>query len=424
MAAPAPTPEADARIRAFFAQGATATALDLSSCGLRALPSSLQTHLRRDPLSASRLTLLNLAHNALSTLPPFLAHFPNLKTLFLLANAFTALPPILAELPAVTMLSFKCNALAGTLPASLLPRRIEWLILTSNALTGLSADFPTRCARVRKLMLSNNALTSLPPTFAAHMSALELLRLANNRLATFPLSLYDLPRLTWLSLGGNPCTGGAVRAPTDLPAALAIADLEAAFRVDWARPFGAGTSGAAYPGVHRGSGQRVAVKRFAAPAGSDGRALDELAVSLAATGVPGVVQAVGYYAGTGADAGVDTLALVSERVGGRAQCIAGPPSFDSCTRSVYEQGKRLSREQAQRIGKVVQEAVEGLLERGIAHGDVYGHNVLVGDGGEVVLADLGAAWWVPRKAAEGARMLEMRAIKVFKEEIDALVDER
>lgn len=409
------TPEADERVRAFFAPECRATTLDLSSCNLHHLPPSLESHLLASPLSAARLTLLNLAHNSLTTLPRFLSHFPRLSILFLLDNAFTALPPILPELSSVTMLSFKSNALSGELPASLLPPRLSWLILTSNRLTSLSPDFPTRCRNVRKLMLANNNLTSLPRAFGTHMHSLELLRLSNNNLHDFPYPLLDLPRLAWLSVAGNPCTGGTIASAWALPAALCIADLDAEYSIDWARAFGSGTSGAAFPGTHRSTGARVAVKRFRAAAGSDGRALDEVNATVLARGVGGVVQAVGYGVGDGAD-GEAEVTLVMERVEGDAQCVARPPSFESCTRCVYEDGKSFGREEAERIVDTVERAVEGLLERGVAHGDVYGHNVMVG-AGEVVLGDLGAAWTVPEKAREGARRVEIRAVEVFREEI-------
>lgn len=428
-----PIAEANKRIRRFFAAAHSSaksapTKLDLSNCNLSELPSTLTDEIKAKPQAAANLTLLNLAHNSLCHLPNFLARLPNLRILFLLGNQFTAIPEVVRELPSVTMLSFKNNRLSGVLNGSSLPVNISWLILTSNEITSLADDFPSHCRGVRKLMLSNNKLSALPASFCSEMQTLELLRLANNSFEQFPKELYALPHLAWLSLAGNPCTGGAVQSPMQLPSALAIENLEAAYDVDWEHPFGDGTSGTAFPGVCRGTGDLVAVKRFRALAGSDGRALDEVAVSLAASGVPGVVQAVGYCAETDEKGEVTTVTLVMERVPGGAKCIAGPPSFDSCTRSVYDPEMTLDREDADRIVSVVEKAVEGLLERGVSHGDVYGHNVLVGEKEEdgerpVVLGDLGAGWWIPRPGTHGARTVEMRAVDVFREEVMRMVKE-
>eukprot|EP00171_Calliarthron_tuberculosum_P009744 IDg9744t1 len=177
---------ADELVHAFFAsKDEKKTALDLSNCALTELPDSFYRHIQSNPNVAARLQLLNLAHNNLSRLPNYLSLLPNLRILFLLANQFRRIPPVVAELPACFMLSFKSNQLAGELAGSSLPRHISWLILTSNKLTSLSADFPRRCARVRKLMLANNRLSSLPEGFET-MADLELLRLSNNAFERFP----------------------------------------------------------------------------------------------------------------------------------------------------------------------------------------------------------------------------------------------
>lgn len=183
----------------------------------------------------------------------------------------------------------------------------------------------------------------------------------------------------------------------------------------------------AFPAVRRKTGNKVAVKKFKALTGSDGLALDEISVSLAASGIEGVIHALGFWAKENTSGDVIELGLVTELVGGDAKCIAGAPTFESCTRSVYEEGKRLNREEAERIVSVVKRGVEGLLKIGLAHGDVYGHNVMVGGGGAekgtVVLGDLGAAWFVPEDVREKIREIEMRAFEVFWGEIMSIVDE-
>eukprot|EP00177_Eucheuma_denticulatum_P008486 GFKZ01015437.1.p1 GENE.GFKZ01015437.1~~GFKZ01015437.1.p1 ORF type:complete len:434 (-),score=53.45 GFKZ01015437.1:37-1338(-) len=421
--------QAKRRIHDFFTPSfSTAppqTDLDLSNCSLTMLPPILESYIRAHPRRASSLRLINLANNHLSSLPEFLSLLPNLRILFLLANNFTCLPPILSRLTSLTMLSFKSNRLSGTLHGTLLPPNISWLILTSNQITALADDVPYACRHVRKLMLSNNNLCSLPPTFAHQMTSLELLRLANNQFDTFPMQLLSIPSLTWLSLAGNPCTNPPISHPSQLPSKYLINDIHREYDVDWKHPFGGGTSGTAFPGIQRHDGQKVAVKQFKAMKGSDGKALDEIAVSLAAAGVPGIVQAVGFWAQESEDGQVVELGLVTELVGGGAKCIAGPPSFESCTRSVYDEGKSLDAKSATRIVEVVGKAVQGLLDTGIAHGDVYGHNVMVGGHGEevtVVLGDLGAAWWVPPEVREGVRKIEERAVMVFRGEIEGLVE--
>lgn len=391
--------------------------LDVSGCGIQAIPDEFEVLISENPSVAARLTHINLAHNALTTLPACLAQLPNLRILFLLKNHFTSIPPVVRQLSSLRMLSFKENSIEGMIDAATLPPNLTWLILTSNRITSLSEDFPFRCSKVRKLMLSNNLLTSLPPSFGKEMNVLELIRLSNNAFEEVPTDLLSCPKLAWLSLAGNPCAGGPVEA-SDLPCTLSV-NLESEYQVDWGNPFGSGTSGSAFPGENLKDGTRVAVKKFSSLRGSDGRALDEVDISLAAAGVEGVVAAKGYSM-TRNDDGSDEVALIMDLVPGNARTIAGPPSLESCTRSVYRDDLTFSTSDADRIFDVIEQAVEGLHTRGIAHGDIYGHNIITGEANEslvVKLGDLGAAWRFEEKHRDRVTTLERRALDIFREEV-------
>lgn len=52
-------------------------------------------------------------------------------------------------------------------------------------------------------MLAGNRLERLPDEMAACVN-LELVRLSANRFREFPDWLFELPRLSWLALAGNP----------------------------------------------------------------------------------------------------------------------------------------------------------------------------------------------------------------------------
>lgn len=395
------------------------SSLDLSSCDLSMLPPLFESLVDAHPNAASRVTLLNLAHNSLSTLPLFLKRLPNLRILFLLGNAFESVPDVISRLPSLTMLSFKQCALKGTLHASSLPSTLTWLILTSNRLTGLSDDFAKRCSRIRKLMLSNNQLKRLPEGLSVHMQDLELVRLSNNEISEIPMDLLTLRALKWLALSGNGETGGRATMET-LPKKLDVGVIEVRYDVDWDHPLGSGTSGTAFAAVDKISGADVVIKRFRNEEGSDGRALDEIQVACASQGVAGLVQAVGY----GLD-GCGVMGLVLERIAGHARALARAPSLESCTRSVYgDERLRLSRGEKYMITDCVRNSVEALHQRGICHGDVYAHNVLVSwkDGAvsDVRLGDVGAAWFVPERIRGAVYGIEQRAVEVVKNEVFGL----
>lgn len=403
----------------FLREDSVTNSLDLSRCNLSKLPTLFNSLIDAQPHVAARMTLLNLAHNSLNTLPSFLDRLPNLKILFLLGNTFTTVPDVISRLSSLKMLSFKQCALSGELNASTLPPTLTWLILTSNRLTGLSDDFPKRCSLIRKLMLSNNRISSLPETFTTHMKDLELIRLANNELSHIPMEMLKLQTLKWLAMSGNDETGGKATLDT-MVEELHLGNIDAKYSVDWDHELGSGSSGTAYAGVDKISGANVVIKRFREMEGSDGRTLDEVRMACATKGVTGLVETVGFGL-----VECEEVVLVLERMAGNPRPLAKAPSFESCTRSVYGDSElRLSVQDKNFIVDCIQNAVDALHRRGICHGDVYAHNVLVSWKNDrvcdVKLGDLGAAWFVPERVKREVFDIEQRAVDVVQDEVFSL----
>jgi len=73
---------------------------------------------------------------------------------------------------------------------------------------------------------------------------------------------------------------------------------------------------------------------------------------------------------------------------------------------------------------VVEGALRQLWDRGVCHGDLYGHNVLVAwdENGnfETALSDLGAGWLVPEEWRDAVWTVEKRALDVLREELHHL----
>ncbi|TXI32258.1 MAG: protein kinase, partial [Aquipseudomonas alcaligenes] len=97
---------------------------------------------------------------------------------------------------------------------------------------------------------------------------------------------------------------------------------------------------------------------------------------------------------------------------------AGPPSLASCTRDCYAPEQRFSAEQVQTLARGVATALEHLHGRGILHGDLYAHNLLV-DGHDCRLSDFGAASFFTPGSHQGAALqrLESRAFGILLEEL-------
>ncbi|QQS04494.1 MAG: serine/threonine-protein kinase [Fibrobacterota bacterium] len=340
------------------------------------------------------LRVLDLSGNRLSSLPADFSRFRNLEILFCSQNQFEVLPGVLGECPKLEMVGFKSNQIHSVSHGSL-PDRLRWLILTDNRLDALPESLGER-PRLQKLMLAGNRLRSLPDSLC-HSSNLELLRISANRLEALPDWLFSLPQLAWLATSGNPCSW-----QTSPPAGQSI---------PWSRlaigpALGRGASGETF----RASWENkpLAVKVFKGKTTSDGTPEDEMATCLAAGTHPHLAGVLGEVV----DHPEGRHALGMELLPTGSVTIGNPPDFQSCTRDTFPSDRKFPLESIERIVAAVASVSAHLLDRGIAHGDLYAHNILLAGDGTPYLTDFGAAnRWDPRSGAERRRWetLEARA---------------
>jgi hypothetical protein len=377
---------------------AGATRLDLNNLGLAEVPPEVFG-------LADTLEVLNLSGNRLTTLPAELPRLKHLKVVFCSDNPFDTLPPVLGTCPALEMIGFKACQIASV-PAESLPPALRWLILTDNRITRLPNTFE-RFPGLQKLMLAGNQLRELPPSLAG-CERLELLRIACNHLLTLPAWLLGLPRLAWLAYAGNPFC-----------APLSSADSREQPLIPWQslaieHLLGQGASGAVYQA--RLASGLVAVKVFKGARTSDGSPEDEIAACLHAGRHPNLVPMRARL--TGHPDGLP--GLVMDLIDPAYQILAGPPSLHSCTRDHYSGNTRFSAPQAQAVALGVANAAAHLHGRGVMHGDLYGHNLLLRGDGHALLGDFGAA---SRYAPDGSAMaqaleaIEVRAFGILLEEV-------
>jgi hypothetical protein len=381
---------------------AGATRLDLQD-GLTAFPREIFD-------LADTLEVLNLSGNALSQLPEDLGRLQKLRILFCSDNAFTELPPVLGECPALRMVGFKANQIE-TVAGAALPEGLRWLILTDNRISRLPAELG-RCVGLQKLMLSGNGLAELPEAMAA-CQKLELVRLAANTLSELPAWLLDLPQLAWLAFAGNPM---GARLPMGGGAGLR--------RIPWAHlqvgaRLGEGASGTIdralwWPTVE-GTAEPVAVKVFKGAVTSDGLPSSEMAACLAAGACAHLIPVKGCLSDHPEGASGLVLGLIDPSF----QTLAGPPSFETCTRDVYPCDWKVGSKTLLELVRGLAAAGAHLHERGILHGDFYAHNVLWHESGQVYLGDLGAASFYEREGPQAGALerLEVRAFGVLLAEL-------
>ncbi len=380
--------------------------LDLS-CGLTEFPPGIFE-------LADTLEVLNLSGNRLRTLPPDLHRLRKLRVLFCSDNDFSTVPEHLGQCDQLSMIGFKSNRITDV-PASALPPQLRWLILTDNQLSTLPPELG-RCTAMEKLALAGNRLRHLPDELAC-CRQLGLLRISANQLEALPPWLTTLPRLAWLAYAGNPCAPQA--------ASVAVhATPETWPDIDWSALrlqalLGEGASGF----IHAAHWHRVAdappepaaVKLFKGALTSDGLPDDELQTCLAAGVHPHLIPVHGRLQGHPDG----RPGLVMPRLDAGWQALAGPPSLSTCTRDVYRPGTRFDLDTLWRLACGIASASAHLHERGILHGDLYGHNILWREPGEALLGDFGAASFLPAYPvqARALQRLEVRAYACLLEEL-------
>lgn len=395
------------RLRAGELHGATR--LDLRGCGLTELPPEVLA-------LAGTLEVLDLTGNRLSSLPATLAQLTKLHTLFASNNRFTVLPPVLGQLPVLDTLGFKANRIAEVPAVSLSPS-LRWLILTDNDIPAMPSTL-TACRRMQKLMLAGNRLARLPEGMG-RLQRLELLRLSANRFErvahALPDELLALPRLAWLAHAGNPFSEAREHTLAEARSIrwseLHLQDL-----------LGEGASGHIHAARWLpvdGPAQDVAVKLFKGSVTSDGLPESEMAATLAAGRHPDLVGALGVLV----DHPSGTHGLVLPRLAPHWKPLAGPPSMASCTRDVYTAGLRLPASHTVAIARTATAALDHLHARGLTHGDLYAHNLLVDGEGQGLVSDFGAASFLPvddMARAEALKAVDRRALQVLLHEVAAL----
>ena len=370
--------------------------LDLS-CGLTEFPQEIFQ-------LADTLEILNLSGNALSRLPDDLHRLTHLRILFCSDNQFTELPTCLGQCANLSMIGFKANQIERV-PAAALPPVLRWLILTDNCIQHLPEELGQR-PLLQKLMLAGNRLQQLPASLA-NCERLELIRLAANQFTELPEVVLALPGLSWLAYAGNPLREDAstLREADNTP------------DIDWSQltleqKLGEGASVIIHQAQWKACGQparAVAVKLYKGDITSDGSPLNEMNACIAAGQHPNLINVLGRVAGHPEQQAGLVMALIDPSF----MNLAALPSFATCSRDVYTESTRFTRDSALRIARGIASAAGHLHAQGICHGDLYGHNILFNAEGDCLLGDFGAACFHALDDSPQSRALQRIEVRAF-----------
>jgi hypothetical protein len=347
---------------------------------------------------ADSLEILDLSHNLLCELPD-LSRLKRLRIAFFSYNRFVTLPTF-KGCDSLTMLGFKGNQIE-TFDEDILPLGINWLILTDNRLVSLPRSIG-KLTKLQKFPLAGNRLEALPEEMAQCRN-LELLRLSANNLETIPSWLWNLPKLSWLAFSGNPCSP---KTQFELQA-IPYESLEVKEKL------GSGASGDIYKAYSKSHEEEVALKLFKGAITSDGYAHDEMNATMSTGEHPNLIKVLSKLAGD------ERLGLVLEYIPDIYRNLGNPPDFETCTRDTFTEETTFTPERIYAVAKGIASAAAHLHARGLMHGDLYAHNILINDNDHCYLGDFGAASFYEAHEKEFEK-IEVRAFGCLIEDMLSL----
>ena len=424
------------------------TELDLANCNLNHLPETIRF--------ATNLVKLDVSFNPLITLPSELEHCTKLDTLFVsnCPGIKDSLPPVLGKMNSITRLGWKSGSLTNLddHPESIPPNLVHF-ILTHNKIQSIrNIQVFKRLSKVRKLMLSHNQMKMLNGQGLLHLHELELLRLGGNIGLisdgnSLPHELWNLPKLKWLTLPMGNEQRKNITSTSQVPK-IALSLLQPRGTAN-NNILGQGASGKVT--AYSWNGQQVAVKRIRGVT-SDGTAEDELAmyatlgsVDMETHRVVGCLAL--FYDGNcfqGNDGSLElpksvglttslhkhsnsmecNRGIVMKRLPDNLVDLALPPTIVEVTRDRYE-NRMFTSSFVYNVLKDIASALTYLHEHaGIAHGDLYAHNIKVDEDGRAFLLDLGASYSFSLypQFREDAKRFEMQAFCVLSQELISRVN--
>jgi len=373
------------------------------ACDLKEFPEEILT-------LADTLEILDLSGNNLHELPDSIVALKKLKIIFFQNNKFTEFPKILSKCPSLEMIGFKSNQIT-IVPEDAFPTTLKWLILTNNKIKKLPKSIGD-CPLLRKCALAGNQIEELPVEMA-NCTDLELLRISANKLKELPKWLFALPKLSWIAFGGN-ATGLQIESDNDLES------------FDWndfevKELLGEGASGFISKAIWNSRGEEVAVKVFKGAVTSDGLPEDEMKIAIEAGTHQNLIPILGKIK----NHPEQKSGLIMKLIPAEFINLGNPPSLQTCTRDTFEENTVFTFQQLLAIAKSIASVCCQLHEKGINHGDLYAHNILINNISECLLGDFGASSFydINSDLASTIERVEVRAFGCLLEDILNLVQE-
>jgi len=240
---------------------------------------------------------------------------------------------------------------------------------------------------------------------------LELLRVSANKLTSIPKWLFNLPKLSWVAFGGNPASH-KITVKNNLDT------------YDWKgftvkELLGEGASGIIFKTYWDLKNKDAAIKVFKGSVTSDGLPEDEMEISIAAGRHNNLIPILGKIKNHPDGKNGLIMKLISPTYTN----LGNPPSLETCTRDIFDEKSVFNVHELLKIAKSIASVCSQLHQKGINHGDLYAHNILINETAECLLGDFGAASFYKTNSELSTTIerIEVRAFACLLEDLLNLV---
>lgn len=166
--------------------------------------------------------------------------------------------------------------------------------------------------------------------------------------------------------------------------------------------------------------KEVAIKIYGNKVTSDGYPDDDMQTNVLAGNCPHLIEVIGKIK----DMPNNGKALILSLIPSEFDNLGLPPNFDSCTRDTFLENTLFSIKFIKTVINDMKQALVHLHEKGIMHGDIYSHNILVNQKGYSYLGDFGAASIYDPKKDLNRQKIDVRAFGCLIEDLLSKCDEK
>jgi hypothetical protein len=273
------------------------------------------------------------------------------------------------------MISFKSNQI-HTVPENVFPSMLKWLILTNNKIEKTPKSIGD-CLFLQKGTIAGNQTKELPSEMSNCVN-LELLRISANKLQSIPNWLFELPKLSWIAFGGNHVSH-QTETNTNFDS------------FDWndfglKEILGENGSGLISKTSRKSKKEQAAIKIFKGSMTCDGLPEDKMKISISTGFQENLIQILGKIKNHPKKKDGLIMKLTSPTFTN----LGNPPSLETCTRDVFDEKVVFNQREILKIAKSIASVCAQLHSKGINHGDLYAHNILINKTPDCLFGDFGA----------------------------------